>query len=64
MERPTWIDLFGKVKPFRAFVQKCYCSNQREREEFKDTAISFDEYFKNNKWFIKRKYQKETRIKN
>jgi hypothetical protein len=47
------------MKDFRSWVMNKYYINREERNIFKEDEISFDEYVRKNKWWLKEEFKKE-----
>jgi hypothetical protein len=44
-------------QPFRNWLQNMYYENQLERFDWKQSPLSLTEYFKLNKYWLKREYR-------
>lgn len=44
---------------FRWFVDEMFIQNQNERDTWKETPLSKEEYFKKNKWYLKKLFKEK-----
>jgi len=51
----------GDKHPFRTWLNNRYYENQQERDSFNDKKISLKEYFRDNKWWLKSEFKRQTK---